>query len=196
WWERKLSQAGAGGRLPACYVAAPERKRDGPRWGTIKRQTPDRSMRAPQLRVPSSEMSQSQFERVLNNAAWLALVGIGLAVLLAVLREGQVFLAPVTLAIVIGLMFGQVADRVEGFGVPPALAAAVVVLLLLLAIGVFMALFAVPLSEWVARAPVIWDKLQNQLANLKGPMESIGAFQKQLGEILGTNDAMAVTVED
>jgi predicted PurR-regulated permease PerM len=59
-----------------------------------------------------------------------------------------------------------------------------------------MTLFAVPLSEWVARVPVIWEKLQSQLANLKGPMESIGAFQKQIGDILGTADAMAVTVED
>jgi len=153
-------------------------------------------MRAPNLRIPAADMSQSQFERVLNVGARLALVGMGFVVLLAVLREGAVFLAPVTLAIVVGLMFGPVADRVERVGVPPALAAGVVVLLLLLAIGGFMTLFAVPLSEWVARVPVIWEKLQSQLANLKGPMESIGAFQKQIGDILGTADAMAVTVED
>ena len=141
-------------------------------------------------------MNESQFERVLNNVARLAIVGIGFAVMLMVLQAGQVFLAPVTLAIVIGLMFGPVADKVESWGVPPALSAGVVVLLLLGVIAAFAALFAVPLSEWVARAPLIWSKLQEQLANLREPLESIGEFQAQIGSVLGSGSAVAVTVED
>lgn len=151
-------------------------------------------MRQPQT-VPA-DMNESQFERVLNNAARLAVVGIGFAVLLMVLQAGQVFLAPVSLAIVIGLMFGPVADRLESWGVPPALSAGIVVLLLLAVIAGFAVLFAVPLSEWVARAPVIWEKLQTQLAGLRGPLESIGDFQKQVAAALGAGEAMAVTVED
>ncbi|MBE7732306.1 AI-2E family transporter [Devosia faecipullorum] len=148
------------------------------------------------VKADPAEMNESQFERVLNNAARLAVVGIGFAVLLMVLQAGQVFLAPVTLAIVIGLMFGPVADRVESWGVPPALSAGVVVLLLLAVIAGFATLFAVPLSEWVARAPLIWSKLQEQLANLREPLESISAFQAQIGDVLGSGGAMAVTVED
>lgn len=140
--------------------------------------------------------SESQFERVLNNAARLAVVGIGFAVLLMVLQAGQVFLAPVTLAIVVGLMFGPVADRVESWGVPPALSAGVVVLLLLTVIFGFATLFAVPLSDWVARAPLIWEKLQAQLANLREPLESIGAFQEQLSSVFGSDGVMSVQVED
>lgn len=151
-------------------------------------------MRQPKT-VPA-DMNESQFERVLNNAARLAVVGIGFAVLLMVLQAGQVFLAPVSLAIVIGLMFGPVADRLESWGVPPALSAGIVVLLLLAVIAGFAVLFAVPLSEWVARAPVIWEKLQTQLAGLRGPLESIGDFQKQVAAALGAGEAMAVTVED
>jgi predicted PurR-regulated permease PerM len=153
-------------------------------------------MLPPRVRVASPDMDQSQFERVLNNAARLALVGIGFVVLLAVLQIGQVFLAPVSLAVVIGLMFGPVADRLEGWGVPPALSAGVVVLLLVGAIIGFAALFAVPLSDWIARAPLIWAKLQQQLANLKEPLESLSAFQAQIGSVLGNDEAMAVTVED
>ena len=55
---------------------------------------------------------------------------------------------------------GPVADRLERFGVPPALSAGVVVLLLLGIIAGGIAVFALPLSEWVARGPLIWDKLQ------------------------------------
>lgn len=144
----------------------------------------------------AADFNESQFERVLNNAARLAMVGIGFAVLLVMLQGGQVFLAPVTLAIVVGLMFGPVADRVESWGVPPALSAGVVVLLLLAVIAGFAILFAVPLSEWVARGPLIWEKLQSQLATLKEPLESLGDFQEQVGAVLGTGDAMSVTVED
>jgi predicted PurR-regulated permease PerM len=141
-------------------------------------------------------MDQSQFERVLNNVSRLAIVGIGMAVLLMVLQTGQVFLAPVTLAIVVGLMFGPVADRLEGWGIPPALSAGIVVLLLLGVITGFAVLFAVPLSEWVARAPLIWAKLQAQLATLKEPLESISDFQHQIGSVLGSGEAMTVTVDD
>ncbi len=147
-------------------------------------------------RPPADDMNESQFERVLNNAARLSVVAIAVVVLLFVLQAGQVFLAPVTLAIVIGLMFGPVADRLESVGVPPALSAAVVVLLLLGIIAGGVAVFAVPLSEWVARAPLIWDKLQGQLANLKEPLETFSQFQTQMNEVLGGSAAMSVSVED
>lgn len=146
---------------------------------------------------PPEDMNASQFERVLNNAARLSMVAVGVVVLLFVLQAGQVFLAPVTLAIVIGLMFGPVADRLERIGVPPALSAAVVVLLLLGVIGAGIVAFALPLSEWVARAPLIWEKLQGLLANLKEPLETFSQFQSQLNEVFGGGSAaMNVNVED
>lgn len=147
-------------------------------------------------RLAQDDMAESQFERVIGNAARIALVFAGFVALVAVLQAGQVFLAPVTLAIVIGLMFGPVADRVERFGVPPALSSAIVVLLLIGVIVAGITLFAVPLSDWVARAPMIWEKLRTELANLQGPLQAIGAFQEQISSIFGSTSAMAVTVED
>lgn len=141
-------------------------------------------------------MDESQFERILGNASRIAVVMIGFLALIVALQAGQVFLAPVTLAIVIGLMFGPVADRVERFGVPPALSAAIVVLLLIGVLAAGVVLFAVPLSDWVARAPVIWSKLQAQLDTLQGPLQSLAAFQEQISSIFASNNAMSVTVED
>ena len=151
--------------------------------------------RAVKLAAPE-DMSESQFERVTGNASRIALIFVGFLALLFALQVGQVFLAPVTLAIVIGLMFGPVADRVERLGVPPALSAAVVVLMLIGVIAAGVALFAVPLSEWVARAPLIWNKLQIQLDSLQGPLQALSAFQEQISGIFGSTNAMAVTVED
>ncbi|MBE0580545.1 AI-2E family transporter [Devosia sp.] len=142
------------------------------------------------------DMTESQFERVAANAARLAVVFVGFLALLFALQVGQVFLAPVTLAIVIGLMFGPVADRVERFGVPPALSAGIVVLMLIGVIAGGVMLFSGPLSEWVARGPMIWNKLQQQLATLEGPLEAVAAVQEQITSIFGSDNAMAVTVED
>ena len=147
-------------------------------------------------RPASDEMSESQFERIMGNAARVSLVLIGFLALLFALKAGQVFLAPITLAIVVGLMFGPVADRVEQFGVPPAISAAIVVLMLLSVIAAGTLLFAVPLSEWVARAPMIWNKLQLQLDNLQGPLETLGNIQEQISSVFASDKAMAVTVED
>lgn len=142
------------------------------------------------------DMSESQFERVTANAARLATVFVGFLALLFALQVGQVFLAPVTLAIVVGLMFGPVADRVEHMGVPPALSAGVVVLMLVGVIAGGVMLFSAPLSEWVARGPMIWNKLQQQLATLEGPLDAVAAVQEQITSIFGSDNAMAVTVED
>ncbi len=142
------------------------------------------------------DMTESQFERVTANAARLAMVFVGFLALLFALQVGQVFLAPVTLAIVIGLMFGPVADRFERFGVPPALSAGIVVLMLIGVIAGGVMLFLGPLSEWVARGPMIWNKLQQQLATLEGPLEAVAAVQEQITSIFGSDNAMSVTVED
>ncbi|MEO8684287.1 MAG: AI-2E family transporter, partial [Devosia sp.] len=147
-------------------------------------------------KASEDRLSESQFERVVRNAGRIAMVFIGFIVLLMALQVGQVFLAPVFLAIVIGLMFGPVADRVERFGVPPALSSGVVVLLLIAVILLGIVLFAVPLSEWVAKGPVIWAKLQAELANFKEPLAAIGSFQEQLGSVFGRSSAMSVTVEN
>ena len=53
-----------------------------------------------------------------------------------------------------------------------------------------------PLSEWIARVPLLWEKLQQQIANLKEPLESLSSFQEQITSVFGPDSAVAVTVED
>lgn len=144
----------------------------------------------------SKELSNTQFERVLGNASKLAICLMGALAALIALQVGQVIIAPVFLAITVGLMFGPVADAMETRGVPEPASAGVVVLLLLLIIFGGGYLFSAPLAEWVRRGPVIWEKLQAELANWKEPLESFGAIQEQIKGALGTGTAMEVTVED
>ncbi len=147
-------------------------------------------------RFVKPEMTESQFERILRNASGLAIVAVGVVAVGWVFIGGQVILAPVSLAIVVGLMFGPVADRLEKMHIPPALSGGLIVLMFLGVIALGIYVFAQPLSEWIDRAPMIWEKLRRELTNLKGPLEALGGLQEQIRGVLGTDSAVAVTVED
>ena len=141
-------------------------------------------------------MSGSQFERVTVVSARFALLITGALALVVALALGKVILAPISLAIVVGLMFGPIADLLERRGVPAALSAGMVVIAFLALLAVAATMFAAPLSYWIARGPVMWEKLQGQLANLKAPLEAMGAIQDQLKGIFGSETALTVKVQD
>lgn len=141
-------------------------------------------------------MRREQFENILENAARLSLILIAVFAFAIAMSLGKFVLAPISLAIVVGLMFGPVADALERRGVPSSLSAAVVVLLLLAVIAAAGALFAAPLAEWVARGPALWAKLQEQLVTLKEPLATLSAFQEQFKSAMGSGPAMAVEVND
>lgn len=141
-------------------------------------------------------MSDSQFERVITSSSRFAMVIVGALAVIIALALGKTILAPIALAIVVGLMFGPVADAMERRGVPAALSSGVVVIGFLALLFVSALLFAQPASYWISRGPVMWEKLQAQLATLKGPLESVGAIQDQLKGVFGSDTALTVKVQD
>jgi predicted PurR-regulated permease PerM len=147
-------------------------------------------------RLRNDNLADTQFERILDNGSRAATVFIGIVVLLIVLKVGQVVLAPVSLALVVGLMFGPAADWFERRNIPPSLSALLVVLLLLVVIAAALLLFAVPLSNWIGKVPEMWTKLKSELASLKGPLDSAAALQNQIATIFGDTNAMTVRFAD
>lgn len=141
-------------------------------------------------------MRREQFENILENSARISIIIIGIFAFAVAMALGKFVLAPISLAIVVGLMFGPVADVLERRGVPSALSAGLVVLLLLAIIAVAGALFAAPLTEWVARGPALWQKLQQQLITLREPLAALSSFQEQLKTAMGSGPAMTVEVND
>ncbi|HWA18035.1 MAG TPA: AI-2E family transporter [Devosia sp.] len=142
------------------------------------------------------ELANTRFERILSNASQISLLLLGLVAMFTALSVGQYVLAPIFIAVTLGLMCGPLADQLEGRGVPPSLSAAVVVVALLAVGALAVYLFANPLSAWLAKIPVIWERLSAELANLKGPLESIGAMEEQVRGIFGDDGALTVTVTD
>ncbi len=141
-------------------------------------------------------MDRAQFERILSNSAKFSVLILGVLAFTVAMGLGKFILAPISLAVVIGLMFGPVADALERRGIPSGLSAGMVVLGFLALIIMAGALFAAPVSEWIARGPVLWQKLQIQIANFREPFETIGALQEQLKGAMGEGTAMTVEVQD
>jgi predicted PurR-regulated permease PerM len=141
-------------------------------------------------------MTGTQFERILTHSSRLALLITGALALVVALALGKVILAPISLAIVVGLMFGPIADMMERRGVPAALSAALVLVAFVGLLSVAALLFAGPIAEWVARGPVLWERLRTQLAGLKEPLETLGVVQEQLKGLMGSDAAVTVEVQD
>jgi len=150
----------------------------------------------PRPRALPKSMTDSQFDRLMTQASRVALMVLGALALVVALSLGRVILAPVSLAIVVGLMFGPVADALEHRKIPPGLSAALVVLLFVGMLLLAGALFAAPVMSWVERGPALWTKLQTQLVGLKAPFETMGAIQDQLKTLLGSDAALTVKVQD
>lgn len=142
------------------------------------------------------DLTEEQFDRLLGYSYRFAVIFIGLVVAVVALQASRVIVMPVMLAVIVGLMFGPVADRLESRGLAPALSAAIVVLLFIAIILGGITAFAVPLSDWVERAPEIWRRLQAVMADWQQPLEALGGLQEQLRSVFGNSSTVAVTVEE
>lgn len=136
------------------------------------------------------------FDRLLSIISRVSVVVLGAVALVAVLEYAQMVLAPVFLAIVIGLMFGPLADRIERFGIPAWISAFAAVLLFLTLIAIAITGFVVPLSDWLDKLPAIWSRLQTELTSWKGVIASVGGLQEQLRSAMGQSAGMKVNVDD
>ncbi|MCF4099188.1 AI-2E family transporter [Maritalea mediterranea] len=114
----------------------------------------------------------------------------------ALLVLGQVILAPIISSIVIGLMFGPLADRIERIGVPPTVSGAAVVVSFFLIIMTILTAFVWPLYGWISRLPELWVKLQGIIADWQGMMSTIEGAREQLNQFTSQTADMVVQVEE
>ncbi len=145
----------------------------------------------PIVRLPP----RSNAEVLLVKGAQLGMIAMGLVAIIFALDAAQFVMAPVLMAIVIGLMFGPVATLLERRGVNSAVAAAAVVLLFLLILALGMLALAAPLTTWLDLAPQIWAQLQFHMAQFREPMNVLEGLREELRTITGS-DNVTVSVED
>ena len=78
---------------------------------------------------------------------------MGFVTAIFALHAGEYILAPASLGIVLGLMLGPVATRLENKGLRPGLSASLVVVLFIIAVCLFAAAVAAPLSSGCPACP-------------------------------------------
>lgn len=147
--------------------------------------------KAPIVRLPP----KSNFELVLSRGSQVSLIFIALVTLIFALHAGEYILAPISLAIVIGLMLGPVASRLERSGLPASLSAALVVILFLTLLCTFALALAAPLSFWVGRIPQVWSELQIQLSDWKQPLDAIRGAREEIRKVTG-GSGLPVSVDE
>ncbi len=145
----------------------------------------------PIVRLPP----RSNFEIALVRSSQVSLIVLGCVAFVFALHAGKFILAPVALAIVVGLMLGPVAWRLERRGAPHWLSAALVVLLFLAVVCALLAALFRPLSFWAGELPRIWEQLQLQLADLRNLLDALRGLQEQLREVTG-GEGLTVSVEE
>ncbi|MGN6548442.1 MAG: AI-2E family transporter [Pararhizobium sp.] len=146
----------------------------------------------PVVRLPP----KSNFEVMLSTVSRGSLVMAAIVILMAGLHYAEVVFAPAALAVIVGLMFGPVARRIERAGIPAGISAAFVVLLFLAIIVGGVALFVPPLTVWFEKLPTIWAKLKLEMLDWRSVFKSIGDLRDQLQAVAGNDAAMKVRVED
>lgn len=147
--------------------------------------------KAPVVRLPPKSTS----ELLLSRGAQAAVIGVGFLALVFALHAGEYVLAPIALGVVIGLMFGPVAARLERWGMRPGLSAAFVLVLFVGIVGAFVAAVLTPLASWLERLPQIWAELQIKLYEWREPLEALKNVREEIRGITGSPD-VTVAVED
>jgi predicted PurR-regulated permease PerM len=135
----------------------------------------------PIVRLPP----KSSVELLLSNGARASALFIGIITFVFALHAGRLILEPITLGIVIGLMLGPVASKIESRGVPAAFSSLIVGLAFLLCLCGLAIALATPLAFWFGRLPEVWRELQLHLSQLKEPLNSIAHMREQLRNITG-----------
>ena len=135
-------------------------------------------------------------DTVLSFAARISILMIGVLAVIITLHEGRFLLAPVLLAIIIGLMVSPLATILEKAGLPSAISATIVVASLIVLLITGGGLLVYPLSFWIERLPDMWTELQRHLIGWRSVFDLIGGLQSQLRDIVGTEASMTVEVEE
>jgi predicted PurR-regulated permease PerM len=147
--------------------------------------------KAPIVRLPP----KSNVELLLLRSAQVAVIVMGLVTAIFALHAGEYILAPASLGIVLGLMLGPIATRLESRGLPPGLSASLVVILFIIGICLFAAAVAAPLTFWLSRVPQLWADLQVQLSGFRAPLEALKGVRDQLRELTG-GEGLTVSVDE
>jgi predicted PurR-regulated permease PerM len=117
----------------------------------------------------------------------LALVGLLLIAIIAILYFGKPFFLPVVMAFVVGTMLSPAASFLERYKIPRALGAVLIVLTVAAAAAFIVGLISAPLMEWSTRLPELAERLKDKLHVFDRAI----ALWQQLQVMLGSPETLS-----
>ena len=131
---------------------------------------------------------------ILDVAAKLAIVGLFLIGVTVALDATASIALPVTAALVIALLVGPLGGKLERRGLPPAVVGLLVILSVIALLVVIGIAFALPVSDWIRRAPELWASLQSKLLQFQATLFRLREMSESIEEITNTSRETAETV--
>lgn len=138
----------------------------------------------------------SNFELAIKNASLVSIVWIGIVAAIAALELAQFILAPIFLAIVVGLMLIPLAKKIETLGVSSFMSAAFVVISLIFIFASTLAGLSVPLTEWTEKLPAIWFRISSLLSSWQQTLLSLGSVSEILSEMSISKETMKIEFDN
>ena len=114
-------------------------------------------------------------------ALWL----IAALALAAALKLSAVVSAPVTFALVLGIVLSPLTRQIDRLGVPDALGAFLTLMLMLATVAGLVFLVEPLLARLVSRAPLIWEELSRALRPLQSFLDQMDRMSGQVSDVLG-----------
>lgn len=138
----------------------------------------------------------SNFELIIKNASHVSIIWIGIFAIVIALELAQFILAPIFLAIVVGLMLIPSARKIEAFNIPSFLSSAFVVITLILVLVSTLAGLSVPLTEWTEKLPIIWNRISSIMSSWEQTLFSLGNASNILSELSISKEAMKLEFDN
>lgn len=113
-------------------------------------------------------------------------VGIGLSLYLSVsaLAYAKEFLVPIVLAFLLTLIFAPIRRYFDRRGVPSAVTSFAIVLLLLIGFLAALGALALPVTDWIGRAPEIESKITGTLGSFSHTFHGLFEANEKLNKLL------------
>jgi predicted PurR-regulated permease PerM len=113
--------------------------------------------------------------------AQIALIGIFLILLMAMLGYGRAVFLPITLALVIGTILAPLTSFAANYRIPHAGTAAILVLGTIALLSTGIVYLSDPVRAWIGRAPEIGANLREKLVIFDAPIEALNRVREALG---------------
>jgi predicted PurR-regulated permease PerM len=113
-------------------------------------------------------------------ASQLALIGIFILMLGAMLYAARPILLPILAALLIAMTFAPIVKRADRRNISPWLTATTIVIVLVAAVAIVVTLLSAPMIAWIDRAPEIAARIKEKLYVLDYPLAALRDLQNTL----------------